>query len=387
MTNSSQKIGALQTSKRFAIIDILRGYALLGVVVINYTSFKDWDYEHGNIPDKLLGFLATYIFFRKSALLLSVLFGYGFAVLIGSLEKKGSNTVSFFIKRMFWLFVIAFVNSCFFGGDILKSYAVLGIILLLFHKSSTKAICLSAIILSLLIPFSSGYTLYQMSSHALGSSEANDSLFLSHHLLNVIKYNLNDSYVFQATWPFYAISVQHIMFCCFLWGMFFQRIHFAENIYANRKYIKRAFWFSIPAFALSTYLTLLGKQVNFLLVYYNFFIISFLCAVVFFSSAIIWLYISGKLKPFFWTMEYFGRMTLTNYLVQNIIGFFVFSGVGLSLGSGKPYWFYFLLAIIVYIIQAFMSRYWLTHYYYGPVEWFWRQLSSKEKLRFRRAKD
>jgi len=387
MTNTLQKIDSLQTSKRLAIIDILRGYALLGVAVINYTGFKDWDYEHGNIADKVLGFFATYIFFRKSALLLSVLFGYGFAVLIDNLKKKGDNVVFIFIKRMFWLFVIAFVNSWFFGGDILKSYAVLGIVLLLFYKSSTRTIYIAAVILLSLIPFSSGYTLYQMPNHASGLSESIRPLFLSHRLLEVLKYNLSDSYIFQSTWPFYAISVQHIMLCCFLWGMFFQRIRFTENIYTNTKYIKRAFWFSIPAFAVSTYLTFLGKHINFLLVYYNFFIISFLCAVVFFSSTIMWLYVSGKLKRFLRAMGYFGRMTLTNYLVQNMISFFVFSGIGFSIGNSKPYWFYFALAIIVYIIQAFISRYWLKHYYYGPVEWFWRQLSSKEKLQFKRPEN
>lgn len=387
MTTPLQKSGSLQSSQRLAIIDILRGYALLGVAVINYTGFKDWDYDHGNFADKVFGFLATYIFFRKSALLLSVLFGYGFAALINSQEKKGGNVVFFFLKRMFWLFVIAFVNSCFFGGDILKSYAVLGAVLLLFYKSSTRTICITAVILLLLIPFSSGYTLYQIPNHASALSEAVGPLLVSHHLSDVLKRNLTESYIFQSTWPFYAISVQHIMLCCFLWGMFFYRTRFIENINANKKYITRACWFSIPAFALSTYLTLLGKQIHFLLVYCNFFIISFLCAVVFFSSAIIWLYISGKLKRFFKAMGYFGRMTLTNYLVQNIIGFFVFSGIGLSIGNSKPYWFYFVLAIIVYTIQAFSSRFWLKHYYYGPVEWAWRQLGYKEKLPFKRKKN
>jgi uncharacterized protein len=223
-----------------------------------------------------------------------------------------------------------------------------------------------------------------MSNHALEVSNIGHPLFLSHNILDVIRYNLSDSYIVQATWPFYAIFVQHVMLCCFLWGMFFQRKHFAENIYKNKKYILRAFWFSIPAFALSTYLTSLTKHSDLLKVYFNFSIISFLCGVVFFSSAMIWLYTSGKLKYFFKGMEYFGRMTLTNYLAQNVIGFFIFSGAGLSVGNSKPYWFYFILSIVVYIIQIFVSKYWLKRYYYGPVEWFWRRISSGNKLQFKR---
>ncbi|HVX25185.1 MAG TPA: DUF418 domain-containing protein, partial [Parafilimonas sp.] len=327
---------------------------------------------------------ANYIFFRKSALLLSVLFGYGFAVLINNLKQKGVNTVSFFTRRMFWLFVIAFINSCFFDGDILKSYAVLGILLLLFYKSSTKTILVFAIILLALVPLISGYTLYAASMAPVEKIDKLRPLLLSHHLTDVLKYNLAASYILQSSWTFYAIFVQHVMFCCFLWGMFIQRTHFVENLQANKVYIKRLFWFSIPAFALSTYLTYLSKQVNFLKVYCNFFIIAFLCAMIFFSTAIMWLYVSGKLKAIFKAMELYGKMTLTNYIMQNIIAFFVFTGVGLSVGSSKPYSFYFILAVIVFVVQIFISKYWLHKFNYGPIEYAWRRLSSQKTLPFKK---
>ena len=69
MKDISQNVTALQPAKRYAIVDILRGNALHGVVIINYTGYKNWDYEHGNNAGKVLGFLSNYIFFRKSALL------------------------------------------------------------------------------------------------------------------------------------------------------------------------------------------------------------------------------------------------------------------------------------------------------------------------------
>ena len=119
MDHLSQAPG--QTSSRVAVVDILRGYALLGVAVINYTAFRGWDYSHGSKLDSILGFVATYVFFHKSALLLSMLFGYGFAVLMDKLQKRRQNAPIFFLKRMFWLLVIAIINSVFFEGDILKS--------------------------------------------------------------------------------------------------------------------------------------------------------------------------------------------------------------------------------------------------------------------------
>ncbi len=105
---------------------------------------------------------------------------------------------------------------------------------------------------------------------------------------------------------------------------------------------------------------------------------------VFFMSAVTWLYVSGKLIRIFHALQYYGKMTLTNYIVQNIIAFFMFSGMGLSIGSTYPYWFYFLLAVIIFIIQIFISRYWLTRFNYGPVEWLWRELSYGRKLFFKK---
>ena len=385
MADSLENTSSLQhIIRRFAIVDILRGYALLGVAIINYTSFHDWDYSHGTMADAVLGFIATYVFFHKSALLLSVLFGYGFAVLINNLQSKNKNTVSFFVKRMFWLFIIAFINSCFFGGDILKSYAVLGILLLLFRNASTKTILISAIILLALVPLSSGYTRFAASMAPVENMEKMHLLYLSHHLPDVLKYNLSDSYISQSTWAFYAIFVQHVMLCCFLWGMYFQRIHFFENLSGNKKNIKRMFWFSIPAFAASTLTTIAEQKNEWLVKYANFFIMSFICATVFFMSAIMWLYISGKWKSIFHALEYYGKMTLTNYIIQNIIAFFVFSGIGLSLGNSKPYSFYFILAVVVFIIQIFTSMFWLRKFNYGPIEWMWRKLSSQKTLPFKK---
>ncbi len=162
---------------------------------------------------------------------------------------------------MFWLFVIAFTNSLFFGGDILKSYAVLGIVLLLFRHASTKTILIAAIILLVLVPLSSGYTRFVASMLPIENIDKMQPLFSSHHLTDVLKYNLTDSYVMQSTWAFYAIFVQHVMLCCFLWGMYFQRINFFENLSVNKKYIRRMFWFSVPAFAASTLITIAEQKI------------------------------------------------------------------------------------------------------------------------------
>ena len=170
------------------------------------------------------------------------------------------------------------------------------------------------------------------------------------------------------------------MICCFLWGAYAHKTHFAESLAMSMSKVRRLFWFSIPAFGISLGIAIAEQRVPVLLKYFNFFLVPYLCATIFFASGIMWLYGAGRLQSIFSSMQCYGRMTLTNYIVQNIIAFFAFSGVGLSIGNSRPYWFYFVLAILVYVIQIFISRYWLKRYKYGPVEWLWRRLGSRETL-------
>jgi uncharacterized protein len=92
---------------------------------------------------------------------------------------------------------------------------------------------------------------------------------------------------------------------------------------------------------------------------------------IFTSSCIIWLYVSGKVKNIFSALQTIGKMTLTNYLIQNIISFVLFIYL-------KPNWdlqWYFLTACGVFLIQILYSKWWLKKYNYGVLEWLWRCLS------------
>ena len=111
-----------------------------------------------------------------------------------------------------------------------------------------------------------------------------------------------------------------------------------------------------------------------------------LSSMLFFGSALCWLFISGKLKRFFSSMQVIGKMTLTNYIVQNFIAIFLFSGAGLSLSLDKRihYGYYLLFAFVIFIAQLYFSKSWLSKYYYGPIEWLWRQLSYGKRLELKK---
>src|SRR5579863_9074097 len=97
-------VGPVGQNKRIAIVDILRGWSLLGVVLMNYTAIFFFVGSKPN-PDAFNNFLIGFgnvVFDSKPWTLLSVLFGYGFAILMDNVASKGINPVGFFWGRMFW---------------------------------------------------------------------------------------------------------------------------------------------------------------------------------------------------------------------------------------------------------------------------------------------
>jgi uncharacterized protein len=79
-----------------------------------------------------------------------------------------------------------------------------------------------------------------------------------------------------------------------------------------------------------------------------------------------------------------GRMALTNYLVQTLICCLIFYGYGWgkygTVGAAKAT----VIALVIFLIQSVCSRIWLHYFSYGPMEWIWRQLTYRKRLRLRR---
>ena len=109
----NRPVNPVKQNERIVIIDILRGWALLGVVIINYYLFfylwGDASISKDDYLSQIMKMLTDVIFRNKSRILLNILFGFGFSILISRLQMRGQHVVSFFSRRMCWLFAIGFV--------------------------------------------------------------------------------------------------------------------------------------------------------------------------------------------------------------------------------------------------------------------------------------
>lgn len=374
----------LQLNKRTPIVDILRGWALFGVVLMNYYDFFTLDKNFETFkPDTLTSILmyaAKTVFAAKSWTMLSLLFGYGFAVLMNNISKKGDNPYGFFAGRMFWLLLLALINSAIFFGDILKDYAILGLLLLIFYRSSAKTTFITSIILLLSIPALHSYV---SSLNDAGSKQFGSLFYLykSNNLADVLWFGLKGTYFALIISKPYLYTVHVVMFCCFLWGFTLYRINFFADLKFKKNYIIKAFLISLGITLLITAIFLITKELKWTTKkYYNMQYWLILSTMICICCTICWLYITDKCERFFASLAVMGRMTLTNYMMQNLIGMFIFSGFGLGIWNTQPIWFYLLLAIGIYTLQVYFSYWWLSRYNYGPIEWIWRQLSYRKRL-------
>jgi uncharacterized protein len=384
---------------RIEIIDILRGFALLGIIIVHFTE----QYYAGQPPDSAAGFGAqnmadkivqgfTGILVQgKFFMIFSFLFGLSFFIQM----DKSSGSPSFFVRfawRLMVLFAIGFVHHIHYRGDILTIYAVLGFGLLLCYKLPDKALLIIALFLVFNIP-SLGVRLYQAIFQVEGSSFFNSDqkqlqLYFdtvkSGSYLDILKANFHE---FGFKFDFQISSGRiYITLGLFLLGLYAGRKNFFEKWESQIDWIKKLCKISLWAilgcivFSLAFFggMQAAGIAINQQLQWamggltYDVFNT---CLATFYVMGILLLFRKEKWRPRLMQLYALGRMGLTTYLMQTLFGFFVFFSMGLGLLGAMGALPCLLIGLAVYVIQILFSKWWLKNFRFGPVEWLWRSLT------------
>lgn len=362
---------------RTPIVDILRGWALLGVALVNFAIFysfarvqrvpaDDW-------PSQITKLFVQVVFQGKGWPALALLFGYGFSAWISNMQARGIHPVPGFVRRMLWLLIIGVVNCALYYGDVLKDYAVVGFVVLLFWRRTPRTVLAWGLGCLLLFPAAIAIARAAGAESPVASPDI--ALYRSHDWLQVLRFGLQSGLHIALSPGKYA-DWNLVMLGCALIGMYIQRVGWLENVAASLPLIRRIFLLSL-AFTVAT----AGARAAAMAVGWNpdaYFDISFwpmLGQTAFFMAAICWLHARARLPGSFAALQGVGQMTLTNYFVQNLVSLLLFSGVGLGLLHRLPYWAHVGIAAALFIAQVYFSRYWLARYRIGPVEWMWRKLS------------
>jgi len=409
MTKDQMSITPIQHLERAQILDVLRGFALLGIFIVNLYDFNFYwalkDAQKAALPlaayDNAAGFLQRMFFEGKFYSLFSLLFGIGFSIFLAKGDRQESDNLKTFRRRLLVLLCIGIVHLLLWTGDIVAFYALLGFVLIPFRKASNKTLLILAGI-CIISPI--GWYALKMSnpqvfdlSRWLYKAEASlqSTLGLRSNVDFYNAYHENNfglrikSNFFGILWRYAELIFQSRafkVFGMFLIGLVIGRTGFYKRLNENRKLLwgvlLGGFIIGLPANYMLAHiqqnpgymeLTIMGLKQT---IAYAIGVAPLSLA---YAAAFSLLYTHTASQKVLNLLAPQGRMALTNYLMQTLIGIFTFSQVGFGFHSlGPAAWTLFALA--VFTVQVILSTIWLNYFQYGPMEWIWRQLTYGKRL-------
>jgi uncharacterized protein len=380
---SDQRWQPTAIDERYVTLDVLRGIALFGVLLINlHTLFRVSLFEHilhfhtdsgtwNHVVDVLLaGLLET-----KAVSLFSLMFGVGSAIQVERAAARGVNVTGFLIRRYVVLLTFGLCHLLLiWDGDILALYAICGLLILPFLRLPTwmlavlgpAGIALRSVV-GLPIPFPSASA---MQAQAIAATH----VYGSGSVMDILAFRVGETGQFMVPLLVGFIPQTFGLMLC---GIAAWR----SGALREPQRCKRLLW-TVFAGALAVGATATSVQVfsdstgrtlpipEGLLRLCSFVPLAFSYA----AGVVLWM-TPARVTPVTALLASLGRMALTNYLTESVVLGGVFYGYGLGLfgrlGSATAV----PIGIALYVSQLFFSRWWLRHYRFGPVEWIWRSLT------------
>ena len=398
-------------NERLELLDVLRGLAVCGILIGN----MQWFSGYGMMPpliasqqpllDQVTTFLVHFFIEGKFYSIFSFLFGVGFAIQISRADELGDTKASLFKRRLFWLLVIGLLHAyLLWAGDIVSIYALMGFVLLLFRRKSNRSLLKWALVL-MIVPIASYMLLYAaflafappdigtqiQSAQAEGWKNGKEIVLKSSYLEVVTGYNL-DYVVGRYLGLIFNMRLPKIL-AMFLLGVYAYRIGVFQNLSHHKELIRKVMVFGLGLGLVGNLLmaALAGNEASFPpslggllgVIGYAFGVPALALGIV---AAVSLLWQSEAPKNALSILAPVGRMALTNYLMQTVICVVLFYGYGFGLFGQFRSTQASLIALAIFVFQIIASHVWLSYFKYGPVEWVWRQLTYKRRLRIRRER-
>jgi uncharacterized protein len=389
---------------RLEYIDALRGFALIGVLGANLFIFSGFSYmtdaQRAALPtaglDKYVYLLELILVENKFMGLFAFLFGVSFWLFLDRLRQRGVAGTGLFYKRLFWLFVIGAIHGwLFWCFDILRFYALWGLLLPLFLRVSKKALLTAALFCAILAPaLVSGFRSLLLPPSAADSTIDALALqaFSSPSFADFLRVNwLYDWYL---TISVGQIGYQVAVLGRLLLGLYAARAFLLSDL---RSYYKtfRTVLIVGAVVGLGGNILVAGHYLDsevtggFLLPFGRRIIaeLGYLGLTLAYAAGLTLLFQTHRWVRPLRRLAPVGRMALTCYLLQTLFGLWLFYGFmpGPKLmGRIGPVW---LLPIWLgeYVIQMWFASAWLRRFRFGPAEWLWRSLTYSKIQPFRIA--
>ncbi|GAB4027012.1 DUF418 domain-containing protein [Spirosoma gilvum] len=415
---------------RIQTLDLLRGVALLGILLMNIPFFGVTDASvhqllrgpHGG--NYWLQILIHVLFQNKMRALFSMLFGAGIILFLSkSRQQSEKSAPELFIRRQLWLIIFGLINALvlLWPYDILFHYGIVGILLFPFNRLSPRALLVCAILTGLIYSgkhywrFTEQKEKYEKYQKVVALEKKTKKIKLTdeqkddkaawegavkgskydpkadkekiiamrsdyatvwNHLLPEIQ-RMEAPFFYQfALWD--IVSMMLLGMALFKWGFF-------SNQLSTKQYVLLAIgglligqamaWLTIHSYELKN--NDLTKYVSTSLVPLADVVMPFerIFSAIGWASLILLLYRSGIGSWLWKALSAVGQMAFTNYLMQSLLCTLFFYGYGLGYYGDLKYYQLYLVVAEIWLIQLVFSVAWLHYFRFGPLEWLWRSLT------------
>ncbi|MFJ7733870.1 DUF418 domain-containing protein [Lysinibacillus sp. NPDC097231] len=336
--------------ERIVSLDIIRGLALFGILLINVAAYQI-RIEGGPIPDdsgingiidRLIGIFIEKKFFS----IFSFLFGVGFYIFASRAEARGDKPRWRFARRLLALLLIGIVHIFVFWGSILAIYAVIGFLLIPFYNAKITTI-----------------------------SKWLFAIITVHVLCILGQIFLPNQEVFSTVFGLFGNDAITI-FIMFLTGFLVAKADWISHVSEYSKQIKWVQLVTFPFFigiSIWIWFASQGEYQNL-----NSIISLGVIPITYFYLACLFMIlennkIANLLKP----IGRVGQMAFTNYLAQSFIGLAIISFMGLEVVSPADV---VIIAILIFVIQIIFSVIWFKFFKMGPCEKLWRFMTYGKKV-------
>ncbi len=417
-------------ANRIESLDVLRGFALLGILLLNILGFGLHSAAYSNPGFDLSGELdvnlVTYVtveLFGEGAMraLFSMLFGAG-VVLFTTGDRTGRGWLHY--KRTFWLLMFGLFDAfiLLWTGDILVTYALAGAFLYLMRNvSAARLLAAGTVLLIIISVFYGGSRIAideareaaTLVADAQASENLNPAIVSTAAIWDEFKIDFvptnaqveeeyaarRDSYASAFTWTIKKnIEMLTFIIPVFLFwdalammliGMALYKYGVLSGTAPGPVYFKlMIFGFGIGLAAngfevfgaIASDLDLIHVFAQMQPSYH----VGRVGMAMGYIGLLVWLTRQGHLTWVRTRLADVGKMALTNYLLHSFFCLLIFTGAGLSLVGELSRAALYPIVFTIWGVQLVLSPWWLRRFRFGPVEWLWRALTYGERPPFRR---
>lgn len=398
---STTKQAAGPTTNRIELLDVIRGFALVGIIyanILSWSGIKFLDFEviksfgNAQVDRELYGYLKFFVD-TKFYTIFSLLFGIGFSLQI-SRNKDNPAFPPMYARRLALLLLIGTIHACIWSGDILMLYALMGFIVLGLRHLTQKQTLITSIVLffiPLLLSVVYMYTfvpgLEELPKTALKvypdmSPQEIVAGFQATDFATVFKTNFHN--VIWRWYDFIPSGRPFKVLALFLLGSYlYSSGYFTEKV----DKIKTLIIWIVLGVGFTSLTSLLPGGASSFAKDWSHIVYKLVHEVGQIALALSYISIVAILlktfpKFFMWNiLKAYGRMSLTSYIGHTVLGIIAFYPiVGFAYHGKLSLQSIFGVATILLVFQFIFSMLWFRWFKFGPIEWAWRCLTYKKRF-------